>query len=337
LLQVFAGGVAFVTVTPATAASTAIIALLHLAPRPGEIAVNRRALEQAVRRAAANGARLIVTPELAVSGYGFRDLIGTGWIASGQSVLFAWAGALARETGASLVLGTPEAAAENDALYNSMVLFAPDGSLNGRHRKINALRMGSESWSTPGDRTSVLEVEGIGRTGFFVCADMYSTRIVDETAAQGIDLLVSSAAWAPGHHGPDGEWERASATTGRPVLVCNRTGQDVLDFEAARSVAAVDGAIVFSHASPEPRTVLVDWTPATRGLSNWRIAAVNQRTDEPMPPGLKTSPQRPHPEERSAGGRLEGWARAPQLSPILRDAALRTAPQDEVVIVPLHR
>ena len=271
LLQVFAGGVAFATVTPATAASTATIALLHLAPRPGEIEANRATLGRAIRQAAANGARLIVTPELAVSGYGFRDLVGTGWIGSGQSALFAWSSTLARETQASLVLGTPEAAPEKDALFNSMILFGTDGSVVGRHRKINALRVGSESWSTPGDRPTVLTVEGIGRVGFFVCADMYSSRLVEETAAQGIDLLLSSAAWAPGHHGPDGEWERASATTRRPVLVCNRTGRDVLDFDAAQSVAAVDGAIAFAHASPEPAIVLVDWTTDVHRLTNWRV------------------------------------------------------------------
>ena len=271
MLQVFAGGVAFATVTSATAASTSTIALLHLAPRPGEIEANRAAIDQAVRQAAANGARLIVTPELAVSGYGFRDLVGTGWITHGQTALFDWAGKLARETGAPLVLGTPEAASGNGALFNSMVLFAPDGSVAGQHRKVNALRMGSESWSTPGDQPTVLAVEGIGRIGFFVCADMYSSRLVDETAAQGVDLLLSSAAWAPGHHGPDGEWERASARTGRPVLVCNRTGKDVLDFDAAQSVAAVDGAIAFSHASPEPGIALVEWTAGTRNLTNWRV------------------------------------------------------------------
>ncbi len=271
LLQVFAGGVVFATVTPTTAAATTSLALLHLAPRPGDLEANRAALEQAVRRAASNGARLIVTPELAVSGYGFRDLIGTDWIAAGQSRLFAWAGALARETSASVVLGTPEAAPEIGALFNSMVLFGPDGNLVGRHRKINALRVGSESWSTPGDRPTVLTADGIGRIGFFVCADMHAARLVDETATQGVDLLLSAAAWAPGHHGPNGEWERASAATGRPVLVCNRTGRDVLDFDAAQSVAAVGGTIAFSHASAEPAIVLVDWSPDTRRLANWRL------------------------------------------------------------------
>lgn len=273
LLQVLAGGVAWATVTPANATSTVTIALLHLDPRPGEIEANRVVLGRAVRRAHENGARLIVSPELAVSGYGFRDIVGVDWIARDQPALFAWAGALARETGASLVLGTPEAAPESARLFNSMILFAPDGSIAGRHRKINALRVGAESWSTPGERPTVLAVEGIGRIGFFVCADMYSDRLVEETAAPGVDLLLSSAAWAPGHHGPAGEWERASAATGRPVLVCNRTGKDVLDFEAARSVAAVDGAIAFSHASPEPGIVLMDWTSATRQLTNWRVVS----------------------------------------------------------------
>src|SRR6266851_716446 len=37
----------------------------------------------------------------------------------------------------------------------------------------------------------------------------------------------------------------------------------------------------------------------------------------------------PHPEEREA--RLEGWERALCLLPILRDAALRAAPQDEAL------
>ena len=179
LLQVLAGGVALSAVTDAIAASTRTIALLHLAPRPGEIAANRHSIEQGARQAAARDARLVVTPELAVSGYGFRDLIGTGWIAEGQADLFAWAGALARDIGATLVLGTPEAT--SDALFNSMIVFAPDGRLTGRHRKINALRVGSESWSTPGDRPTVIAVDGIGRVGFFVCADMYSPRLVDET------------------------------------------------------------------------------------------------------------------------------------------------------------
>jgi len=251
------------------------IALLHLAPRPGDVEHNKHLIERGVSRASSLGAHLIVTPELCLSGYGFRDLIGTSWIAAEQPALFVWAAALARRTGgACVVLGQPEA--EGGVLFNSMIVVGPDGSVTGRHRKIAVLRVGSESWSAPGDRATVVDIPGIGRVGLFVCADMYSKRLVGETAAQGCDLLLSSAAWAPGHHGPNGEWEWASRSTGRPVLVCNRTGRDVLDFSGARSVAAVDGVIAFAHADPENSIVLVDWTATTRALSNWRTASLNR-------------------------------------------------------------
>src|SRR5258708_6684534 len=41
----------------------------------------------------------------------------------------------------------------------------------------------------------------------------------------------------------------------------------------------------------------------------------------------------PHPEEHAEGVRLEGWD-TPRLLPTLRDAALRAAPQGEVVFEP---
>ncbi|MFZ5783619.1 MAG: carbon-nitrogen hydrolase family protein [Pseudomonadota bacterium] len=264
------GGIASAIVRTARAETPATIALLHLSPQAGRVEHNKRLIEGAARRAAAAGARLIATPELAVSGYGFRDLVGTDWIARDQPELLRWAAALCRETAAALLLGMPEAA--DDKLFNSMVLFGADGLRIGHHRKINALRVGSESWSTAGDRATVLAIDGIGRAGLFVCADMYSERLVSETAAQGVDLIVSAAAWAPGLHGPDGEWERASRQTARPVLVCNRTGIDVLDFREARSVAAVDGLQRHHHSAPDAAIVLVDWEPGTRTLANWRIA-----------------------------------------------------------------
>ena len=252
-------------------APEAKLALLHLASRPGEVGHNKRLVEEAIGRISAMGVKLIVTPELVVSGYGFRDIIGTEWIARDQKVLFAWAGGLARRASAFLLLGTPEAAPSDHALFNSVILFAPDGSRLGRHRKINALRVGSESWSSPGDQATVVSIDGIGRVGLSICADMYSARLVNETASQGIDILISSAAWAPGLHGPDGEWERASLSTQRPVLVCNRTGGDVMDFSSARSIAAIDGTVMFSHASPDSAVILVDWDPPSRRLANWRV------------------------------------------------------------------
>lgn len=268
MLKAALSGLSLSTVNTAKAEISATVALLHLAPRPGDIEHNKRMVEAAVRRASAEGARFVVTPELVVSGYGFRDMIGADWIARGQTALLAWAGELARQASVFLLLGTPEA---DRRLFNSQILFSPHGARIGHHRKIMVLKVGSESWSTAGDRSTVVSVDGIGRVGLFVCADMYSKRLVAETAAQETDLLVSSAAWVPGEHGPNGEWERASLETGRPVLVCNRTGMDVMDFRGSRSIAAVGGTIVSSHSSGDSAIVLLDWMPQARQVSNWRV------------------------------------------------------------------
>lgn len=274
LLGSTVAGATSLAMFPTQARQSATVALLHVGSRPGDVEYNERLIERAVLQAVALGARLIVTPELCLSGYGFRNLIGTHWIGDGQPARLAWAARLAQRTdGAALVLGLPEA--DGETLFNSMIVFGADGRVVGRHRKIAVLRVGSESWSSPGDRATVVDVPGIGRLGLFVCADMYSKRLVDETAAQGCDLLVSSAAWAPGEHGPSGEWEWASRTTQRPVLVCNRTGRDVLDFTGARSVAAIDGTIAFAHADPGDGIVLVDWTANTRALTNWRAVPLD--------------------------------------------------------------
>ena len=61
-------------------ARTLRIALLHLAPTPGDLARNRQLVEKAVTVAARLGATWIITPELIVTGYTFADSIGTEWI-----------------------------------------------------------------------------------------------------------------------------------------------------------------------------------------------------------------------------------------------------------------
>ena len=76
---------------------------------------------------------------------------------------------------------------------------------------------------------------------------------------------------------------------------------------------------------PEPilRDAALQAAPQDEGV---RVASA---APSPMPP----EPTKPHPEEPSEARRLEGSEPAPRLQPILRDAPLRGAPQDEVVRV----
>jgi predicted amidohydrolase len=239
------------------------IALLHLAPVPGDLAGNRLLVETAVDAAADHGAGWILTPELCVCGYAFADLIGTDWIRPQPD---AWVQALCRraaQRNATLFLAHPEKDRRTAKLHNTVFVIGPDGRIRGRHRKIQTLKVGSEAWSSPGSRVRPIPAAPFGKVGVLICADAYPDWIAKRLKDDGAQILASAAAWAPGLYGPDGEWERCSKDTGLPLLVCNRTGVDgTLDFTRAESVVAIGGRRRLSLSSAASAVFLIDWDMA---------------------------------------------------------------------------
>ncbi|MEM8711659.1 MAG: carbon-nitrogen hydrolase family protein [Planctomycetota bacterium] len=247
-----------------TAANSPSIALLHLDPRPGEIEANRRSLVHAVEIAAEAGADLIVTPELCTSGYAFSDLIGIDWI---QPPPDDWLRGFLRIVmghHTTVLVGLPERDPETGLLHNAMLAIGQDGEILGRHRKIRTLKVGSESWSSPGAGTSPVVTSPFGAIGMLICADAVDPSTAAALETQGAQLLVSSANWAPGLYGPDGEWERCSNVTSLPIVVCNRTGIGrTLDFSAAESVIICRGHRRLTLSSREPVIFLIHWDLAS--------------------------------------------------------------------------
>jgi 5-aminopentanamidase len=114
----------------------------------------------------------------------------------------------------TVFLSHPERDPRTAKLHNSVFVIAADGTILGTHRKTNTLRVGAEAWSSAGNRATPIPSEPFRRVGILICADAYSSGIAQSLQAQGAELLVSSAAWAPGLHGPDGEWGAVRATRG---------------------------------------------------------------------------------------------------------------------------
>jgi len=244
------------------------IAFLHLAPVPGDLSGNRRMIETAVMRAAQAGANWVLTPELAVCGYSFVDQIGTDWIVPQPDEWMAQMGRLASRLHMTLFLSHPEQDQRTKQFHNSLFVITPTGTFAGAHRKINSLRVGSESWSTPGTEAIPVAAAPLDRVGLLICADAYSPGIADSLRRQGARLLVSAAAWAPGFHGPNGEWERCTRDTGRPLVVCNRTGTDLtMDFTKAESVVAKDGERRLSMSAARSTIFLIEWDLVRQDLA----------------------------------------------------------------------
>ena len=250
------------------------IALLHLAPVPGDLAGNRQLVETAVIAAAKLGARWIITPELIVTGYTFADRIGTEWILPQPDSWMIRMSKLAAQLRVTLFLSCPEQDRKSRKFYNSLFVIAPNGALIGAHRKINTLRVGSEAWSTPGTQAITVPVPPFTRVGMLICADAHTSEIAQNLRNQEAQLLISSAAWAPGLHGPNGEWERCTKDTGIPLIVCNRTGPDrTLDFRQAESVVVKDGRRLLSLSSARSTVFAIEWD-----LKKQTLATMEYRT-----------------------------------------------------------
>lgn len=244
------------------------ISLLHLAPITGEIEHNRRLIENAVTTAAGLGAQWIITPELCVCGYQFAVQIGTDWILPQPDP---WMERFCQQVARlrlTVFLSHPERDQESGKLHNTVFVILPDGAIAGKHRKINTLRVGSESWSSPGEQITPVPVPPFDSVGILICADAYPPEFAGRLKAQGAQLLVSPAAWGSGFHGPDGEWEQRTRETGLALLVCNRTGaEQTLNFTGAESVVVKEGQRIMSFNSERSAIVTFDWNVNTQNLA----------------------------------------------------------------------
>jgi predicted amidohydrolase len=256
------------------------IAFLHIAPLPGEVEHNQRLIEAGITIAAQAGAHLVLTPELATTGYGFNDRIGTNWITTQPDTWVRGICDLARGHQTAVLLGHVERDEVHGRLHNSLFAISAAGELLGRHRKVHTLRVGSEAWSTPGCGATVLDLLPNVKAGLLICADACSIELPRQMKMSGATILLSAAAWAPGPHGPNGEWEQITRQVGLPLFVCNRTGNDVLSFVNAESVIDYRGSRLMSMTSAQSTVFVVDWNVEQESLE----------TDQPLTFDIPSGP-----------------------------------------------
>jgi 5-aminopentanamidase len=244
------------------------LALLHLAPRLGDLAYNRQLVETAVTTAAGLGAQWIITPELCLCGYQFTSRIGSAWIEPQPDAWMRQFSQLVARLRVTVFLSHPERDRDADKCYNTVFVIGVDGTCVGVHRKVHVVP-GAEAWASPGQTAVPVFVPPL-HIGILVCADAYTSAIAKHLQAQGAQLLISSAAWPPWPHGPDGAWERCSRDTGLPLFVCNRTGTDQsLSFLEAESVVVKDGERLLAFRAPHSTLLLVDWDVQAQALVNY--------------------------------------------------------------------
>ncbi|MGV9255215.1 nitrilase-related carbon-nitrogen hydrolase [Streptomyces sp. NPDC003697] len=222
---------------------TTTVACAQVALRVGDTAANLAATEDAVRAAAGAGARVVVLPELANSGYVFTDVAEAAALAEpldGPAVT-AWSAA-ARRHGVTVVAGLAERGGDGRT-YNSAVLIDPAGELRAVYRKAHLFGTEKDVF-TPGDAPPpVVDVPRVGRIAVMVCYDLEFPEWVRRAALAGAELLCAPVNW-PLFPRPEGERPaevvrvQANAAVNRMyVAVCDRAG-------AERGVTWTGGSVV---------------------------------------------------------------------------------------------
>jgi len=266
------------------------ICVLQLNYCVGDMPGNAQKIIDAATQAYATGARLVVTPELAICGYAAEDLfLRASFIQACDDAVKQVAHALAGLKGLTVVVGTPVLA--GDGLRTKSV------AVQQRHNAAQVLRDGQilatyakrelpnyqvfdeRRYFAPGGAACVFDAEGV-KVGLLICEDAWFDAPAKDAKDAGAELLVVINA-SPFHIGKGGEREqmmrhRAQAV-GLPLVYAHLVGgQDEIVFEGRSFALQADGAL--AGRAPSFKEDLFEITVET--AENALNKASNQPADQ---------------------------------------------------------
>jgi nitrilase len=167
-----------------------------------------------VDEAARAGAGLVVFPEAFVSGYpdwvwrmpAWRDgalyqSLSDQAVALDDDATRSLAEAAAA-AGAWVTIGVNERDHASATLYNTLLYFAPDGSIAGLHRKLMPTGGERTVWGSGDGSTMTVVDAGFGRVGGLICWENYMPLARAAMYARGVEIFLAptwdnSDAWVP--------------------------------------------------------------------------------------------------------------------------------------------
>jgi len=236
------------------------LALTQLNVTVGDLEGNRCLIEEAIRRAQAWFADLVVVPELSLVGYPPEDLLLKPRFVEQNLAMLGRLAPFAR--GLVTLVGFVDRDRAG-RLYNAAAVLA-----HGRHvatyRKRYLPNYGvfdEKRYFTPGTENLLLNVGGVG-IGVTICEDLWEVQPTKELAAAGAQLVVNLSA-SPYHAGKGRARERLFAERARyqhvAVAYCNLVGgQDELVFDGASLVLDARGRLLMHGQQFSGDVVVVD-------------------------------------------------------------------------------
>ena len=236
------------------------IAVAQLNLTVGDLVGNADHIIAALDDARAAGAQLLLTPELALSGYPPEDLLLRPDFYRACAREVERIAAAAR--GVTVVLGHP--VEDGGERYNAASVLRDGAVLTRYHKSLlpNYEVFDEERYFEAGGTACVFECAGV-RFGVHICADVWERGPAEAARAAGAQVLLALNA-SPYHMNKQAqrlEVLRARvAETGLPVLYCNMVGgQDELVFDGASFALDAGGAVGLQLGSFVERVAIVDY------------------------------------------------------------------------------
>jgi predicted amidohydrolase len=241
-------------------------AAIQLTATPDK-ARNLATADRLVRRAADDGAELVVLPEKwSVLGRG-SDLRAGAEPLDGPAVT--WARDVARELGLDLVAGSvAERVAGEDKLRNTSLHIGPDGEIRAAYRKVHMFDVEVDGTTyresdhdQPGDEVVLSATAGGVELGLTVCYDLRFPELYRILAVRGARVITVPAAFTvPTTHD---HWEvlvRARAIEDQAfVIAANQIGEHVDGLRSGgRSMIVDPWGLVLAQAPDQETAIVAD-------------------------------------------------------------------------------
>jgi predicted amidohydrolase len=202
---------------------TVRVAAIQCSSDLGKVAANAAKLTELIKEAAGKGAKIVVLPEAAITGYLSQDLK-TNWHVDGRSIETVFEGldpspfaepvpgastkhfcALAKELGIYLTIPLVEVDHKDGPTkplyYNTVCLADPRGELVAHYRKLTPWPYPEKSWATAGDRGVQTYDTEFGRVGLAICFDIHT--ILEKYQGHDLWALLYPIAWVDDEYPAD--------------------------------------------------------------------------------------------------------------------------------------
>jgi len=267
------------------------IALAQLNPISGDIDGNTAKILDAIARAAAQGADLVVTPEMAIPGYCIGDLVEDAGFLEANARAVQRVAAAARGITAVVGFIDYDLGAKNDSgtiLKHNAAAVVRDGQVLQRaHKSLlpNYRYFDDKRFFAPAARREPVDValsvgsRGTVRLGVSICEDMwdayYAIKPLPELAAKGADVLlnINASPFYPGkRHERDTLIRQHVARLQKPFVYVNTAGaadngKNIIPFDGESLVYDASGRLLAVGQQFAEQLLVVD-LPVNRASSS---------------------------------------------------------------------